>query len=173
MVEEDSVEGGVTESDEAKKMKVLDDVEKLGVAKAAALHSLPLLTVWNWRDEARSKRVREERKLRTEERRQMRRKKEAQYSEELKKEVVEVFLAHGATAAQRRFSIPRQTLRHWARLGRRRLGEEGRRRAVTLARREGVAAAISQSKVTNRVDQARGHILKTHNTYAGWIFRSI
>lgn len=155
VVEEDSGNGDLTGSDEAKKRKVLDDVEKLGVAKTAALHSVPLVTVWRWRDEARSERVGEERRARAEEKRQRRRKKEAQYSEELKKEVVEHYLEHGATAAQRKFDIPRQTLRHWARrLGRRRgrevhLGEEGRRRAVTQARRDGVAAAVRENKVRN------------------------
>jgi transposase-like protein len=137
----------VPEADISIKAGVVETAEREGLARAAAVHCLPLSTIWAWKDEARRARQTEARLRRMgsyQARRPWRR-----YSKELRAEAVGHYMQHGAARSAQHYSVPRQTVRHWAlrRAAALAYSAERRQAAVAQARTQGVAAAIRDHKV--------------------------
>merc|ERR1719369_2433534 len=95
------------------------------------------------------------------------------YDEELKNEVVSHYLENGAFQCEKKFRVPRQTVRHWAlKTGKAEIGRhldvKYRAKAVKLARKEGVKKALQMFPVARTTlyywaNLCGGEISERHN----------
>ena len=92
-----------TKKDYAKMLEVAEYANTHGLREATQKYGVKITTIWDWKDKVKKKgSVRKERVPRR------------PLDEDRKGEIIQTYLTEGAFACEKKYDIPRQTVRNWA-----------------------------------------------------------
>ena len=82
--------------------EVLDHATTFGIKAASEKHGVSIPTIWDWKSKSKINAGKSPSK------------KKIIIGENVKKEIVEYYLQYGASSCEKKFQVPRQTVRNWA-----------------------------------------------------------
>ena len=140
------------------KVEVLEYAKEHGIKKATEEYNVPIPKIWDWRSKYNKKLKITKKRIKSSSTSSMdckipREKKE--FSEDLKKTVVEEYKEHGMKATAARFGIARQTIRGWViKQGadvihdRSSIPADERKAVIEMAKTEGVKSALEKHSIS-------------------------